>query len=235
MNALIILMSIFVLSFIIALVWSFFIVHNDEENKKKLYDKKFTVPMFLYRCRLAIKNFVLIAVLTAVSLYLIGDNFFSFEHLSVLPFLLCFLTMVVIDDIWFYAIHRLMHSNQLLYKNIHAVHHRAIPPIPMDYLFAHPIEALGAAFGLVIGIGVLIIATGTANIFVLGVYSFYRTIHELCVHSGFVIIPEKWLGWIGSSRHHFEHHKYLKGNYASAFTYLDKLFGTEVKKKKQLR
>jgi methylsterol monooxygenase len=197
----------------------------------KLYTKKFTLKMFVYRCRLAIKNFILIAILTTISLYFIGDSFFSFESIAIWKFAFLFFLMVAIDDVWFYSIHRLMHTNKFLYKKIHSVHHQAVPPIPMDFLFAHPIEALGAAFGLILGVLVLIFITGNANIYVLVAYSFYRTMHELEVHSGFQIIPEKYLGFIGSSKHHFNHHKYHKGNYASAFTYLDKIFGTEVKEK----
>lgn len=232
MNALTLLMSIFVFSFILAFAISYFIVLKEEKLQYgKLYTKEFTVKMFVYRCRLAIKNFTLISILTTASLHIIGDSFFSFEKIAIWKFAFLFFVMVAIEDVWFYSIHRLMHTNKYLYKKIHSVHHQAVPPIPMDFLFAHPIEALGAAFGLILGVLVLILLTGNANIYVLAAYSFYRTLHELEVHSGFQIIPEKYLGLIGSSKHHFNHHKYHKGNYASAFTYLDKLFGTEVNEK----
>ncbi|MDB5228267.1 MAG: sphinganine C4-monooxygenase 1 [Bacteroidota bacterium] len=231
MNALFLLMSIFVFSFLLAFGVSYLIVKKEDIKLKRLYTKRFTFAMFVYRCRLAIKNFILISILTTISLYVIGDSFFSFASISFWKFSFLFFVMVAVDDVWFYFIHRLMHINRFLYRKIHSVHHRAVPPIPMDYLFAHPIEAMGAAFGLIIGVIVLILISGNASIYVLAVYSFYRTIHELAVHSGFQIIPEKYLGWIGSSHHHFKHHKYHKGNYASAFTYLDKIFGTEIKEK----
>ncbi len=228
-------MSIFVFSFIVAMTWSFFIVKYEQSSTDKLYQRSFTLRMFLSRCRLAIKNFALIAVLTMASLLIIGDSFFSFAHLPGMQFVLFFLIMVAVDDVWFYCIHRLMHSNRFLYKHIHSVHHRALPPIPMDYLFAHPIEAMGAAFGLVMGILVLILLTGSANIYVLCFYAFYRTMHELCIHSGFTLLPEKWIGILGSSRHHYDHHKYGKGNYAAAFTYLDTLFGTRIGRQQSSR
>lgn len=229
MKAISILIPIFLSSFLLALVWSYNITKKDEFNFTKLYKRKFTFLAFTKRIKLAIQNFIMILVLTISSLYLIGDSYFSFNNFSVIEIILSIIVLVVADDLWFYGLHRLMHKNQFIYRKIHLVHHKAMPPIPLDYLFAHPIEPLFASFGLVVGALVLIPLFGAINIYGLAIYAFYRIIHELCVHSGFVIVPEKWLGIVGSSRHHFNHHKYLNGNYASAFTYLDKLFGTEIK------
>ena len=67
------------------------------------------------------------------------------------------------------------------------------------------------------------------------VYSFWllliiRNIHELDIHSGlksnFLI---KFFPFSGSNEHHDLHHSILDGNYASSFTFLDKIFKTEIK------
>jgi sterol desaturase/sphingolipid hydroxylase (fatty acid hydroxylase superfamily) len=116
MKALTLLMSVFVFSFFLAFAISYFIVLKEEKLQYgKLYTKKFTLKMFVYRCRLAIKNFILIAILTTISLYFIGDSFFSFESIAIWKFAFLFFLMVAIDDVWFYSIHRLMHTNKFLY------------------------------------------------------------------------------------------------------------------------
>ena len=194
------------------------------------HTKKLSVAKFIQRTRFAVGNFLLMSAVTCVSLYIMGEGVFSFESISILEFILGFAVLLVIDDVWFYGIHRLMHEVKFLYRKIHSVHHRAIPPIPMDYLYAHPIEAMGASMGLIWGLLVLVLATGTASIYVFAAYTVYRTLHELAIHSGLEIIPEKWLGILGSSKHHFNHHRYNSGNYASGLTILDKLFRTEIVK-----
>lgn len=224
------LMTIFVSSFILAFVISYFIVKNEDKLKYgKLHDKKLTIALFINRSKLAIKNFILISILTTISMYAIGDNFFVFEKIAVWKFAFLFFVMIALDDVWFYFIHRMMHTNKYLYKKIHSVHHTTIPPIPLDYLFVHPLEALVGSIGLIIGVLFLFLIDGNINFYVVAAYSLYRALHEIAIHSGFQIIPKKYLGFIGGAKHHFNHHKFHNGNYASAFTYLDKLFGTEVK------
>jgi sterol desaturase/sphingolipid hydroxylase (fatty acid hydroxylase superfamily) len=230
--ATIILLSIFCFSYILAFIWSYLIVHTPLFKNRMLYKGPISVTLFVQRNALAFKNFLFVLALTYFSLLLIGDAFFSFEKPSILYFTLNFLMFVVIDDIWFYGIHRTMHANKWLYKNIHLVHHKAQPPIPMDFLFTQPVEALTSTCGLVIGIIISILLNGEISIYVFAAYSFYRTLHELALHSGLTVLPLKWLNIVGSSEHHFKHHKFFNGNYASAFTYLDKVFGTEIKETK---
>ncbi|MFN3851246.1 MAG: sterol desaturase family protein [Spirosomataceae bacterium] len=227
----IILMSIFVLSYILAFVWSYLIVHTTRFNSRLINDLSIGVPVFLKRNKLAIKNFFIVSITTCASLLMVGDSFFSFQRPSILYFLFNFILFIVVDDIWFYFIHRLMHTNKWIYRNIHKVHHKAHPPIPIDYLYTHPLEAMSSSFGFILGVILSIAVYGQVSFYVFTGYIIYRTIHELIVHSSLTVIPKKWLGIFGSSEHHFNHHKYLNGNYASAFTYLDKIFGTDLKDK----
>lgn len=223
-----IILSIFISSYLIAFIWSYLIVHTPLLKSRMLYEGPISGTLFIKRNLLAFKNFLFLVSLAYVSLILVGDTFFSFERPSILYFTLNFLMFVVVDDVWFYGIHRTMHANKWLYKNIHIVHHKAQPPIPMDFLFTHPIEALTSTCGLVIGIMISIFLNGEISIYVFAAYSLYRTMHELILHSGLTVFSKKWLGIVGDSEHHFKHHKFFNGNYASAFTYLDKLFETEI-------
>jgi sterol desaturase/sphingolipid hydroxylase (fatty acid hydroxylase superfamily) len=230
MNALLLLMTVFVVSFLIAFTISYFIVQNDEKLKYgRLHDKHISLSLFLSRIKLALLNFVILSAITAISLYILGDQSFNFTKISIWKFIFHFLVMIAIDDIWFYGIHRLLHRNKFLYKKIHSIHHRAVPPIPIDYLFVHPLEALAGSVGIMIGLVILILLDGNISIYVFTAYSLYRALHEVAIHSGFQLIPKKYLGVLGSTNHHFNHHKYHNGNFASSFTYLDKIFGTEVK------
>ena len=218
------------MSFPIALTWSYVLVRKKSFDENLLYERKLTVKEFLSRLQYGIRNFVLIAVITMIALVLIGDEFFSFAPINFSTFSIGFIIILVVDDVYFYCIHRIMHSVPYIYKKIHSVHHRAIPPIPIDYLYAHPIEAVAASLGLVVGLLFVIPIQGEISIYVFAAFTTYRTLHELALHSGMEVVPNKWVGFLGSSKHHYLHHKYLKGNYASGLTYLDKLFNTEIKK-----
>ena len=231
MTPIVISMSIFVLSFVLGYVWSYIIVYKNGFGNQKFDNRKISISRFFMRTRYAIGNFILMSLVTCVSLAIIGDSFFSFKQINLFMFFLCFFIILVVDDIWFYIIHRVMHDIPFLYKKIHIVHHKAIPPIPMDYLYAHPIEAMGASMGIVWGILVNILLFGNISIYVFTAYTIYRTLHEIAIHSGMEIVPEKWLGILGSSRHHYDHHKYLKGNYASGLVFLDKIFATKIQVK----
>jgi sterol desaturase/sphingolipid hydroxylase (fatty acid hydroxylase superfamily) len=46
-----------------------------------------------------------------------------------------------IAELFFYIIHRLLHT-RFLYRHIHSVHHRWIHPIPLAASYCHPIEHL---------------------------------------------------------------------------------------------
>lgn len=225
-----ILMGLFIFSFIAGFVWSYILVYKNGFIDRQISDKRLSVSKFIKRVRFAIFNFFLMSLVTCISIFAIGDSFFSYDIDNIAIVAIGFIIMVVVDDLWFYIIHRIMHEIPFLYKKIHIVHHKAMPPIPMDYLYAHPIEAMGASMGLAWGMIALILLFGKVSILVFGLYTFYRTMHELAVHSGMTVIPEKYLGIIGSSKHHYLHHKHLKGNYASGLTYLDKLFNTYIAK-----
>ena len=230
MKALFILAGLFIFSFIISYIWSYIIVCTKGFDNQLLSERKISMSKFVEHTKMAVWNFVFVLLVTCISIWFIGDDFFSFEKISVWQFAKSFVIMVVADDIWFYGIHRLMHKIPFLYKKIHIVHHRAAPPIPIDYLYTHPIEAMTSSMGLMIGAMVLVALFGVISIYVFAAYVFYRTMHELVLHSSLTIIPKKWLGFIGSSEHHYLHHKHLNGNYGSAFNILDKIFGTELKK-----
>ncbi|KAG1876656.1 hypothetical protein DFJ58DRAFT_755578, partial [Suillus subalutaceus] len=45
-------------------------------------------------------------------------------------------------DTWQYFLHRLMHTNQYLYRKIHSVHHKLYVPYAFGAFYSHPFESL---------------------------------------------------------------------------------------------
>lgn len=233
MKASLILTAIFSMSLLLSLVWSYTIIKMNSFDNILLGEKP-TLRIFFRRIKLALFNFALMSIVSIIPVAVVGDSIFTFTFPGYIELISGFILILFIDDIWFYLIHRIMHSNKWLYKNIHIVHHKAMPPIPLDYLFAHPLEAIGATFGIFLGFIVTVLCFGNAYFYLIIVYSLYRTFHELCIHSGQRLLPKKWLGIIGSSKHHYLHHRHLNGNYASGFTILDRIFGTELEERKKV-
>ena len=66
------------------------------------------------------------------------------------------------------------------------------------------------------------------------IYSFWliliiRNLHELDIHSGLKSsYLTKYFPFSGTNEHHDLHHSILDGNYASSFSFWDKMFKTEI-------
>jgi len=141
----------------------------------------------------------------------------SFLEVS-LTVVACFL----IEDFYFYWVHRLLH-HPAWYKYIHKVHHEHAAPFGIAAEYAHPLETLLLGVGSVAG-PIMI----TRHLFTLWVWLACRLYQTVEAHAGYdlpwnftKIIP----GWGGPHFHDF-HHETFKGNYSSTFTYLDWVFGT---------
>lgn len=147
---------------------------------------------------------------------------------SILLFIGQFALIAVLDDLEFYAWHRFLHSNAWMMRHIHSIHHRARVPYPIEFIYVHPLEWMGGMLGLALGVAVTAICFGAVNAYVLWVYTAYRTLRELNIHSNLEPKLLKYLPFLCSAQHHSLHHNRVRGNFASAFTYLDRVFGTEL-------
>ncbi|XP_055327770.1 methylsterol monooxygenase 1-like [Paramacrobiotus metropolitanus] len=130
----------------------------------------------------------------------------------------------VIEDTWHYFLHRALHHRSI-YKHIHKIHHNYQAPFGMVAEYAHPAETLILGAGFFIGI-----MTFCTHIILLWVWVTFRLLETIDVHSGYDI---PWInpfhlvpGYAGARYHDF-HHQNFTGNYASTFTWWDKLFGTD--------
>ena len=134
-----------------------------------------------------------------------------------------------IYDLYFYLYHAALHT-KFLYKKIHITHHRSTMPIPMEYIFTHPLEWLFGAIGPFIGLAVIAIFFPEINAYALWAMMALRNLHELDIHSG--IRSSKIVSAIpfyGTTEHHDLHHSRNQGNYASTFTIWDKVVVGEMR------
>jgi len=131
------------------------------------------------------------------------------------------------DDLWFYGIHRIMHENKAIYRRIHRIHHEAYAPLPLEYIYTHPLEMLAGTIGMAAPLAVLYLWQGTMSLWTVAICTGLRQIHELDIHSGFRAILFRWIPLLAPAEHHDRHHaKPNLGNYGSATLIWDRVFGT---------
>ncbi len=129
----------------------------------------------------------------------------------------------VIEDFWFYWLHRFLHWPKI-YPLIHKMHHEHTAPFGMAAEYAHPVETVFLGIGTMLG--PILFADHMFTVWVWLVFRLWETVED---HSGFDfpwnptnLIPF----WAGSAHHDF-HHKTFQGPYSSVFTWCDWLFGTD--------
>lgn len=130
---------------------------------------------------------------------------------------------VVLDDFLYYWMHRAMHENKWLLKNVHAVHHEIRTPSAIAGNHFHWIEfALTAGLALV---GPLLLGSHVA---VVWVWLVLRQLEAADGHTGydFPWDPLHWLPVYEGAAYHDFHHARFKGNYAGFFPFWDRVFGT---------
>jgi sterol desaturase/sphingolipid hydroxylase (fatty acid hydroxylase superfamily) len=137
---------------------------------------------------------------------------------EILPQLAVFL---LTEDALHYALHRLLHT-PYLYKTIHKVHHHH--PAPFGFsAYAHPIEVFALAIPTYSGLLFV-----RPHLFTFYLWIFIRQLDSLDTHCGYEFPwhPHRLIPFWGGAPFHDYHHAAFTGNFASRFTYLDKLLGT---------
>ncbi|KAF7823674.1 methylsterol monooxygenase 2-2 [Senna tora] len=133
----------------------------------------------------------------------------------------------ILEDFVFYWGHRVLHT-KWLYKHVHSVHHEYATPFGLTSEYAHPAEILFLGFATIIGPAI----TGP-HLFTLWLWMVLRVLETVEAHSGyhFPWSLSNFLPLYGGADFHDYHHRLLytkSGNYSSTFTYMDRIFGTDV-------
>ena len=231
-------LGIAVVSNLIAGLLSYFILSTSVLDQQRIQSRRYRQGTFRRRVPLIAFNLFCLFSITYVGVYF-GETLFYWEleplgwsSLWVISQLAIF---VLIDDAYFYFFHRALHENPWLYRHIHKTHHHAFAPFPLEYIYVHPLEWMMGAGGIPLAIGVIYLCQGGVSVWAFWTFALWRNLHEVEIHSG---LQSGWRGRLplyGTTEHHDRHHlKNSKGNYGSAFTFWDWVFGTLLDEPKSL-
>ena len=204
-------------------------VHFDFLHQYRIQKRKIKTSTFYNRLPLIFFNIILLIIISSIGLYYLFPLFDSSSLLQFNFFAIVtqLLFILLIDDLYFYLLHSWMHRNKFILDKIHRIHHKAISPFALEYIYVHPLEWIMGYVGPFLAI-FLISIFSPVNIIAFWLYQLIRNIHELDVHSGFKSFFSKWIPFWGETEHHDLHHEKLNGNYATTFTIWDTFFNTKI-------
>ena len=132
---------------------------------------------------------------------------------------------IFLDDFLYYWMHRYMHENKWLLKNVHSVHHRIRNTCALDGNYFNWIEfVLTGSLALV---GPMLLG---CHLYVLYIWIIIRQLEAADGHAGydFKWNPMHWLPVYQGPVYHDFHHARYQGNYSGFLPYLDRFWGTYV-------
>jgi len=132
---------------------------------------------------------------------------------------------VILFEVYFYGLHRLLHR-RVLFARIHAVHHRSHSPTVVTGLTFHPVEAL-----LIIAFVPIALWLMPIHVASLAIVSTFLSGSILLAHSGREPFPPWWeqvpvLNWYVTPSMHARHHARGDCNYSATLSFCDRAFGT---------
>lgn len=132
----------------------------------------------------------------------------------------------VIQDAYFYWVHRLLHTKFFM-RHVHGAHHRFRNPSPFAAFAVHPVEGF-----LEVGFRPLILCLLPLHPAAIGFMLIASFVINVFGHGGVEVMfkgttRHPLLGLFNTPTHHYGHHKYVVANFSLYFTWWDKLMGTE--------
>ena len=209
------------------LIYSMVVLKTNIFKSFRIQTKNYDSTIFRKRMPLFIFNFLILLSVAGIGSFLIYESIDT-TVVSIWIIASQVLFAFVIDDVWFYFFHRWLHENKFMLKNVHAIHHRATTPFPLEYLYAHPLEWMLGMIGVVIAFA-LILLVMPINIYALWGFGLLRNLHEIHIHSDLELPLLSKLPFLSKTKHHDDHHSKLSGNYASTFNWMDKIFNSTFK------
>lgn len=125
-------------------------------------------------------------------------------------FLAGFPLVILWYSVHFYTVHRVLHS-RVLYRRVHAVHHRNVSIGPWSGISMHPIEHLLYFSSLLIH---LIVPSHPIHFFFHMYWLSLGAVTSHCGYESLLVNGQRWL--VIGDFHHQLHHSYFRCNYGSA-------------------
>lgn len=215
---------------LVGLLYSILALYSNLFKKYRIQEKTYKKGILRKRLPLYLFNLSLLMTMSFCSVYLLG-GIFDQEYPGLWMIFSQVLFLFIIDDVWFYFSHRWMHKNRKVLRTIHSIHHRAVTPFPLEYLYVHPLEWMIGIIGLAIGFALMSLFL-SVNIYAFWLFGLIRNLHEIHIHSDLELPLLSKIPFISTTRNHDLHHSKARGNYASTFAIWDKIMKTEIKEKK---
>ncbi len=194
---------------------------DGHSHRKKL-------EIFKKRAKLIFFNIFLLSLLTMFGLYFVSQYFSLTFSLGVGAFIFQLVCYLIFDDSWFYCWHRCLHKNKYLLRKVHRIHHQANEPVPLEFIYVHPVEWLGGTIGIVAACAFIYLVFGDINAYPFWLFTFFRSAHELLIHSTTKSRILRYVPLFHTNEAHALHHARACGNYASMFNYLDRICKTDL-------
>jgi Delta7-sterol 5-desaturase len=134
--------------------------------------------------------------------------------------------LLIWHDAYFYATHRLLHT-RLLFRYVHAVHHRSRQPSPWASYSFHPLDAL--VNGLPVPLALFVLPLHWSVLLLFSLIVIVRNAHG---HAAVETMPRGFTRHVLSrhlttTTHHHLHHETVDSHFGIWFTWWDRWFRTE--------
>lgn len=210
----------------------FWVFKKDKYRLRKIQSQEFDRS----RIKVEIRNSVLFSLISALVFALpFLDALEPYSKIyrdpsahSLIWFWLTVPALVLLQDTYFYWMHRAIH-HPAVYSLVHKEHHESRDPSPFAAYSFHWTEGiLEVAYFIPL---LFLIPLHEGMLYAFGLVSLIFNING---HLGVDLFPESWktnsvLKWLNTSTNHNHHHKYFKGNYGFYFIFWDHFMNTKTK------
>jgi len=173
-----------------------------------------------------ISTLAIFSLFGTIMYYLITKNIVRLETGFSISIIFQVLILLFFHDLYFYFIHRLMHTKYLFHK-IHFVHHQSVSPTPFTSFSFHPYEAV-----LEILIFPILLLSYDWNMFAFILFGILSRILNITGHLGYDFFPKnqaknKILKYLNTTIYHDLHHQKNGYNFGLYFNWWDRIFKTK--------
>lgn len=173
-----------------------------------------------------ISTLAIFSIVGTCMFYLITKNIVRLETGFSIMIIPQVFALLFFHDLYFYFIHRLMHT-RFLFHRIHYVHHQSVSPTPFTSFSFHPYEAV-----LEVLIFPILLLSYDWNIIAFFIFGFLSRILNITGHLGYDFFPKHQtenpiLKYLNTTIYHDLHHQKNGYNFGLYFNWWDRIFNTK--------